>query len=80
MFLKLVTQALILNFFAFCLIDAQGLIINTRNGPVRGTQSWFGPKIINEWLGIPYAQPPVGQLRFRRPVPVNNWCFKSFAY
>ena len=25
------------------------------------------------WYGIPYAQPPVGDLRFRHPRPVEAW-------
>ena len=25
------------------------------------------------WYGIPYAQPPVGDLRFRHPRPVDAW-------
>ncbi len=25
------------------------------------------------WYGIPYAQPPVGDLRFRHPRPIDKW-------
>ena len=25
------------------------------------------------WYGIPYAQPPVGNLRFRHPRPMDKW-------
>ena len=25
------------------------------------------------WYGIPYAQPPLGNLRFRHPRPVDAW-------
>ncbi|ESO85286.1 hypothetical protein LOTGIDRAFT_235796 [Lottia gigantea] len=28
---------------------------------------------VNVFLGIPYAQPPIGQLRFARTVPVTPW-------
>ena len=25
------------------------------------------------WYGIPYAQPPLGNLRFRHPRPIDKW-------
>ena len=25
------------------------------------------------WYGIPYAQPPIGNLRFRHPRPIDPW-------
>ena len=28
---------------------------------------------VNAWLGIPYAEKPIENLRFKRPVPVKNW-------
>lgn len=28
---------------------------------------------LNAWLGIPYAEKPIGDLRFKRPVPVKPW-------
>jgi acetylcholinesterase len=28
---------------------------------------------VDVWYGIPYAQPPVGDLRFRHPRPVDPW-------
>lgn len=28
---------------------------------------------VSAWLGIPYAEPPINQNRFKRPVPVRNW-------
>jgi carboxylesterase type B len=28
---------------------------------------------VNVFLGIPYAEPPIGDLRFKRPLPVKQW-------
>ena len=42
----------------------------TFDGPVRGTVTAAG---VREFLGIPYAAPPVGNLRWRPPVPHAPW-------
>lgn len=45
------------------------LVVPTVSGPVRGVQRPGG----TVWLGIPYAAPPVGPLRFRSPQPPAPW-------
>jgi acetylcholinesterase len=64
------------------------LLVNTESGYVRGRAVYldhhipknahngpFGRKKyrVNAWLGIPFAEKPVGDLRFKRPVPIKNW-------
>jgi para-nitrobenzyl esterase len=44
-------------------------VVLTDRGPVRGVQTAIG----NEFLGIPYAAPPVGNLRWRAPQPAASW-------
>ena len=44
-------------------------IVETQNGKVRG----FERDGMVEYLGIPYAEPPVGPLRFKRAVPKAPW-------
>lgn len=43
--------------------------VKTANGLVQGTQA----SGISMFKGIPYAQPPVGELRWKEPQPVKNW-------
>jgi hypothetical protein len=48
-------------------------LINTKLGKVSGiTVNRLG-KSINCYFGIPYAEPPVGKLRFKKPVPKKPW-------
>lgn len=44
-------------------------VVQTRTGQVRGI-SRVG---YDAWLGIPYAAPPTGQLRWRPPRPAEPW-------
>lgn len=47
-----------------------GTIVNTTSGPVKGHPSALRPEV-SEYLGIRFAQPPVGDLRFAPPQPVE---------
>jgi para-nitrobenzyl esterase len=44
-------------------------VVPTDRGPVRG----FETSAVKEWLGIPYAAAPVGDLRWRPPQPHARW-------
>lgn len=46
-------------------------IVKTKQGAVEGFRSDDGKTAI--FLGVPYAQPPVGELRFRRPQTHEPW-------
>jgi len=45
-------------------------LVHTFSGPVRGSVTSAG---VREFLGIPYAAPPVDNLRWRPPVPHAPW-------
>lgn len=47
--------------------------VKTSSGPVRGTEIVFHGRIVKQYLGIPFAKPPVGDLRFKKPQPVERW-------
>lgn len=50
-------------------------VVLTEAGPVQGFQKQ-SPSLgspIDCFLGIPYAEPPVGDLRWRSPQPVTQW-------
>jgi carboxylesterase type B len=45
--------------------------VNTTSGLVKGHVSSLRPEV-SEYLGIPYAKAPKGELRFAAPVPVDK--------
>lgn len=53
--------------------ECQGVLVSTTGGLVCGGRVERNGVAINTWLGIPYAQPPVGELRWSNPLPVEPW-------
>ncbi len=51
------------------LLAAPDALVTTRSGPVTG-QVTGG---VATWLGLPYAAPPVGELRWQPPQPPTPW-------
>ncbi|THH41755.1 carboxylesterase/lipase family protein [Neolewinella litorea] len=51
--------------------DAFGHQVTTRSGVVEGSFNVHDG--IQTYFGVPFAQPPVGDLRWKAPQPVNPW-------
>ncbi len=61
-------------FFLFFVIFrsfGQDLVVKTENGLVEGSATI--DKKIRIFKGIPFASPPIGELRWKAPTPVQNW-------
>ncbi|MFJ2742510.1 carboxylesterase/lipase family protein [Streptomyces sp. NPDC087440] len=50
-------------------VEAGQLVVETTAGALRGTVRHDS----HAWLGVPFAQPPVGDLKWRAPQPVEPW-------
>eukprot|EP00466_Bigelowiella_natans_P015008 jgi/Bigna1/126295/aug1.2_g1003 len=53
-------------------VNENPLQVDTEEGPVLGHYIGTGSVRVREFLGIPYASPPVGSLRFAPPEPAKN--------
>ncbi|XP_002808379.2 cholinesterase isoform X1 [Macaca mulatta] len=49
------------------------IVIATKNGKVRGMNLTVLGGTVTAFLGIPYAQPPLGRLRFKKPQSLTKW-------
>jgi para-nitrobenzyl esterase len=51
---------------------ADGPIVTVENGKLQGVAA-TGDSTVQIFRGVPYARPPVGDLRWREPQPVASW-------
>ena len=55
-------------------------IVYTTSGPIRGLRSQTtSGHTVDVFYGIPFAKPPVGELRFQRPKPLDPWTDVKFT-
>ena len=72
MLLSTILTVLASYFYRDCLFvvsSAQQDIVNTGYAKYHGNRSYTDTVA---YLGIPYAEPPIGDLRFRAPLPLNK--------
>ncbi|CAJ0959363.1 unnamed protein product, partial [Mesorhabditis belari] len=51
-----------------------GQIVETTSGKIRGRLYTIDEdRVVEGFLGIPYAEPPIGELRFQKPIPKQKW-------
>lgn len=54
----------------FCLLPTPPSFVVTPSGAIEGELKFHDGIPVSRFLGIPFAQPPIGKLRFRRPAPL----------
>ncbi len=52
--------------------ESNDVKVNTSSGLVQGNRVTILNRTINQFLGIPFAEPPVGRLRFAKPIPLKK--------
>ncbi|KAM7315228.1 cholinesterase 1-like [Ixodes scapularis] len=67
------TLVLLANVIMVCASGAEPPVVNTPSGRLAGVRLSFENKFTDAFLGIPYAVPPLGDLRFRKPLPFPSW-------
>uniref|UniRef100_A0A6B0V944 Putative acetylcholinesterase/butyrylcholinesterase n=1 Tax=Ixodes ricinus TaxID=34613 RepID=A0A6B0V944_IXORI len=68
------TPAALVILLVFCSCSGGNEVVReTRHGKVRGKKVETLGATVEEYKGIPYAEAPVGDLRFKEPVPRSPW-------
>ncbi|MET3980163.1 para-nitrobenzyl esterase [Mucilaginibacter sp. UYP25] len=68
--MKKITFFLLLQVACAPLFAQKGVQVKIENGTVESVTEKSG---VNSFKGIPFAQPPIGELRWKEPKPVNSW-------
>ncbi|CAN7982956.1 unnamed protein product [Ixodes hexagonus] len=48
-------------------------VVATKQGDLAGVSIISEGRRVNKYLGVPFAEAPVGNLRFKKPIPVKPW-------
>ena len=67
---------ILIAFSIFCVLFSKAddsIVVRVKNGLINGKRESFDEIDLNVFLGIPYAKPPIGELRFQKPQPLNSW-------
>jgi para-nitrobenzyl esterase len=57
-------------------VASEATLLTLDNGDIVGYKNAFG---VSVWQGIPFAQPPVGELRWKAPRPAAPWTGRKSA-
>ncbi|XP_064638811.1 cholinesterase-like isoform X2 [Lineus longissimus] len=58
--------------------ESTDVMVTISNGRIRGSRVVFDDKAAWQFLGIPFAKPPVGKLRFLAPEPASPWSPETY--
>ncbi|KAJ8302532.1 hypothetical protein KUTeg_018928 [Tegillarca granosa] len=59
--------------FSSSAISQEHQIVNTKSGPIKGVITKHAMGKLYTFFKIPFAKPPVGDLRFKKPEPIEPW-------
>ncbi|XP_042310897.1 acetylcholinesterase-like, partial [Sceloporus undulatus] len=63
----------LLFWLGFCSASRSDNVVVTSTGPIQGKHVMTESGMVTAFLGIPYAEPPVGELRFQKPHLHQPW-------
>uniref|UniRef100_UPI00234BB406 carboxylesterase/lipase family protein n=3 Tax=Providencia TaxID=586 RepID=UPI00234BB406 len=61
-------------FLSTLILGVNCIVVQLKDGAINGTTTKTKEgRLFHKFLGIPYAQPPIGKLRFKPPKPAEPW-------
>lgn len=70
---KIVIRFLLISTFTQKVVAEDDVTVATKSGQVQGVTLPVLGGTVTAFLGIPYAEPPYGSLRFQKPQPRGKW-------